>query len=890
MEGGTLKLPSGFGIWYNEKMKGSFRSLFWAGFLAILLSIPLEAETVTDLLNGLQKSFAAKDISAYAAAFGPEIRERESRAISLQMEKLRMKEVLIHRTAGEADREGEPASFLQVFFQSDVSAMLEVWRVTYGKSEGAWRILTKEVTGVVTGLYKISIPSGRAERASRVEIRHQDIRVTFEDAWVFHDNIEDQETALIVLGRGQFHFSPSSDTERHQLELRYKKNFIQDTLESGYFRFSDSFYRSNVSIEKAPPEKTPALSQADSNRAYSLFTLNYPRSFTIENSLTGGLLSFIPRGDQSVFELKGRKTGNLAYIYSPFSDDEIHLVSRDLDQVINLYTPEVKGEEGLKSFFVSFGEKFDVLRCDIEVDFQPERFYFSARARVEVGAQIDAMDSLKFNFNPAFDILRIYDQAGRELFYTQDKQRKLLYIYFIQPLKKNDPGAVEVFYRGTLEPEGTSQDVIGGRQYNDSYSLLEPRYDTYLYSQSAYWYPQPSDEDYFQASLRFSVPPDYLCIANGNLVEQGRLESVRRVMTLEKVGNSIFGFEVKKPVKYMSFIVGKFESVPNGNGPAPVEVRGYVASEIRGQRRSQVEEARSIVQTYTDLFGPFPYEKLNIVQRLAPTFGGHSPASFIVLNELPRLPALPARVTSNSPVDLSRYHEYYLAHEIAHQWWGQGLSWERYRDQWLSEGMAQFAAALYIRAKYGEEAYAGALKRFSQWTDRLADWGPITLGSRLSYLNFDAYQAIVYDRAAVALNLLRDLLGEATFFGGLRGFFEKHRYSLVRTGDFVRAMEQASGRDLQAFFKGWFDTHLLPQVRVVHEIVKRGDEHVLKIRVNQTRGVFVFPLWIRWEEDKKPVRKMLEIRAETQEFEFPVPVRPAKVKINPDRLVPGDFK
>lgn len=885
-----MKLTSWFVICYNNKVKGILRGFFWACAAVLLLSFPLSGQTVDDLLTGLQRSFASKDAAAFSGAFSPDIRERESALISAYMNKWRMNQVLFHQTSRDADREGEPGIFLQVFFQNDDSAMFEIWRVTFEKTGGGWRIRTKEVTGNITALYKIRIPSGRAERAARVEIRHQDIRVTFQDAWIFHDNIEDQETAMIIIGRGQFHFSPSSDTERHQLELRYKKNFIQDTLEYGYFRFSDSFFKSHITIEKAPPEKTPTLSQADSSRAYSLFAGYYPNSFTIENSLTGGLLSFIPRGEQAVFELKGKKTGDVAYIYSPFSDDEIQLVGRNPDQVINLYTPEIKSEEGLKSFFVSFGEKFDVRRTDVEVDFQPDKRYLSARARIEVSAQIDAVENLKFNFHPDFEILRIFDQDGRELFYTLDKQRKLLYVYFIRPLEKNALGAIEIYYRGTLEPPGPIQDVIPGGQYNETISFAEPRFDTFLYSQSAYWYPQPAEEDYFLSSLHFSIPPGYTCIANGELVEQGRLESVRRVMTLEKVGNTLYRFETKFPVKYLSFLVGRLERMSNGNSGGPVGIQGYVTSEIRVPRKSLVEDARAIVQAYATWFGPFPYEKLDVVQRLWPTSGGHSPASFIVLNEMPRsLSALPL-VTSKSPVDMPRYREYYLAHEIAHQWWGQAVTWESYRDQWLSEGLSQFAAALYARAKFGEEVYAGILKKFSQWTERLADWGPITLGSRLSYLNFDAYQAIVYDKAAIALNMLRDLIGEEMFFKGLRDFFEKYRYRPARTNNFIRSMEQASGRDLQVFFKGWFDTHVLPEVHVSQEILKRDDVFILKIRVNQTRGIFVFPLWVRWEENKKTVRKMMEIGAETQEFEFPAAARPTKIKINPDKFVPGDFR
>ena len=124
--------------------------------------------------------------------------------------------------------------------------------------------------------------------------------------------------------------------------------------------------------------------------------------------------------------MKTRKTGELSYIFSPFSDDEISLIRRDVETVPDHQPLHARPAErrGGREMFISFGEKFDVERYDIEVDFDPARLYLSARARITVRAQIDAVDSLKFNFNPALDILRVFDAEGRELFFTQDKFRE----------------------------------------------------------------------------------------------------------------------------------------------------------------------------------------------------------------------------------------------------------------------------------------------------------------------------------------------------------------------------------------------------------------------------------------------------------------------------------
>jgi hypothetical protein len=404
-------------------------------------------------------------------------------------------------------------------------------------------------------------------------------------------------------------------------------------------------------------------------------------------------------------------------------------------------------------------------------------------ARVEVAARVQDVDSLKFDFNPAFDILRVYDKAGRELFYTQDKSRQLLYIFLLQPLEKGQQTSIEVFYRGTLEPPIQTTDVLSDGQFESQISLIPPNYDNYLYSHSALWYPSSSEQDYFQSRLRISIPPDYVCVANGELVEEATVDEVRRVFTLEKIGNRISIFETRKPLKYLSFIVGKFDRTFAETQTGEPVLRLHVSEDIRGTRKNVLEDTRAVIQVYAGIFGPFPYEKLSIVQRVWPSAGGHSPASFLVLNELSRNQGAIMISDPQSPVDLPRYKEYILAHEIAHQWWGQALTGATYHDQWLSEGLAQYAAVRFLKTRYGEKSLPSILNKYVDWTEKKSHIGPITLGSRLSLFDFKGYQAVLYGKTCVALFLLSDLIGEDVFDRGLRAFFEAQSFQRVYQGD-----------------------------------------------------------------------------------------------------------
>ena len=856
---------------------------FLPGPAAAQVGLPAgPAEAPSALVERLQGFLQNRDLAAYLEAFRPDLRAAEEARLNVLFDDLKMTSVSLGTAGVKSAADGSGRVFVQAYFENEDSAIIESWTLALEKREAAWSVAGLDVTGTMTRLYKIRIPSGRAVRARRVEIRHVDIRMTFADAAVFYDNLPDAKTALVVVGRGRVVFTPGDANEKHQLDLLYKKDRIEDDIESVFVRCSPSGFDSVIDVETdgggAP------VSDTERDKAAAAFDRNYPRSFTIESSIDGSRLSFLPQGDETVLEFKGRKVGEMAYIYSPFADDEVNLYDHGKERAICLYRPETPSPP-LKRMFLSFAEKFDISSYALDLSFVPSSSRLSAKARIEVVPKVDLLDSLKFRFNPDLEILKITDDEGRELFYTVDKIRKILYVYFVSPAALGVPTSIEVFYRGRMVPAAPATDVISQLGLNDKIRV-RPRYETFFYTQAGFWYPGPAEEDYFTARLTLIVPPEFKCVANGELVAQGRREDMDDVAALEHAGNAVYTFVSRSPVKYLSFIVGKFDKGKERPGPVPVST--YVSSEIMDSKPGLVDQAADILDFYAGAFGPYPYEKLGIVLRLWPVFGGHSPASFIVLNEVPwRGEGFPAPV--DAPVDLSNWEDYFLAHEIAHQWWGQGVSFDSYKDQWLSEGLAQFAAASYLRRKYGQGAYAAILKKFSRWTEKKSFRGPVVMGSRLSYFDYNAYQAIVYDKAAQALFMLRDLIGPEAFDAGLRAFFEGHKYRAARTGDFIAAMEAASGRDLEAFFRGWLYDWELPDVRTTWTETAVAEGVRVDVRVTQIKGRFVFPLWIEWSRKGESGRTMIVVDEATETASLTLPGRPTRIRFNPDRAVPGKF-
>ena len=884
-------------IWYNIQVKRKipfpFSALFLGSFILGLIALPAAGQdaSLDAFAARLQKFLQDRDLASYGNAFIPEIREEQQAIISSYFDHLKMEQISVFPVRTRVPDQEEPILFFQVFFQNSYSALFETWKLTLVRGADGWEIKQKDVTGNLGNLYKIRIPADRVEKAVSVQIDHVDFKMTFQNAYVFYDNLPQIETALLIIGKGHVRFTPSEAIEKHQLDLIYKKDVIEGNLDYAFLRFSNSFFKNNIKIEGAVPaflDKTQA-EEALANQAYSLFSKHSLRYYAVQHSLIQEPLSFIPQGDETVIEFKGQKLGEFAYIYSSFAEEEINFYDNGNSRLISLYSPSEA--EGRKRMFIRFSQKFRVEHYDLDISFNPGNRFLSAKARIEFIPQVESLDSLKFRIDSKLEILRVYDTEKRELVFTQDKAGRVLYVYFLSPPAKEMATSIEIYYRGQVESPAEMTDVIAGPQYGDRVVFSPLQYDTYLYSQAVCWYPFPPADDYFTCRLRLIIPPDYSAVATGELVEKGTLNGVQRVTEIDKAGNSYFIFSSKFPVKYMSFIVGKFNTIQDIREPWPFQY--FVTDYIRFPKKNAQEEARSIVQFYENLFGPYPYGGLKVVHRAWTSMGGHSPASFVVLNDFPFSPdnslLSSLVVRSANPVDLSQWREYFLAHEIAHQWWGQGVTGAKYRDQWLSEGLAQFASVLYLKSKYNHRAFSAILKRFAYWTEKKSKWGPITIGSRLSYIDRYAYQSIIYNKVSLVLNMLLDLVGEEAFFGGLKDFFATYKYGPASTGDFFRAMEKASGRDLKPFFQNWFHSHLLPEVRTSSSILKGKDGYTLKIRVEQLGDVFVFPLWVAWEENSQARAEKMMVKDKIQEAEFVLSKKPGKIKINPDKAVPGKF-
>jgi hypothetical protein len=863
-------------------------SIFFCLYLFLPYALPYEQKDtyeVEEFIADLKESIEKRELDSYKQAFSTDLANVETERFKSFFKDFSMDTVSVVNVSVNKENSNQSRIFLTLSFENKYSIILDTWLIDVIRVNNKWEIFNKDTLGQTQSLYKLEMPSEKMERVRKVEINHRDISFSFRDSVVFYDNVPELETALIVIGEGEVTFTPSLPREQHHLELISNKRSIQNQIDCVYLRFSPDFFKNNIKIIKGTTGKK-AIEESEIELAQSLFTKNYPKSFTVKSSLTQDFFSVLPKSEEAIFEFKVDKFGEMTYIFSPFAFEEINLYQWKKDRIICLYSPPM--EENGKRMFISFGQKVDIRDYELDLSYEPKNYYFSGKSKIRFESNIANLNSIKFRLNPKLKILRVTDNEQNKLFFSQDDYRKTVYIYLLDRLSRGEIGEIDIYYSGSLSPLKEGTDAARGMSGQAEIEFIEKRDKSYLYSRSSYWYPVPSEDDYFTARLKLVLPSGYTAVSNGKRIHDSSKNPVQDNQSSDNEGYSINTFEVKNQIKYLAFIVGKMSL--EGEVKEPVLINYYRAPKTRSYEGDIFKTAGEIIDFYQNLFGPYPFDKLSIVRQVGKSQWGHSPPAFVVINDLPLMSQVSSRRRARSPVVLSSWDEYFLAHEIAHQWWGHGVSWETYHDQWISEGLAQYSASLYLKDKYGEEDFGDILKQFSIWTERNSEWGSITMGSRISHLDFEAYQSIIYNKTALVLNMLRDLLGDEMFFLGMQRFFFRNKYSAADTHKFRIIFNELARNDLDPFFNGWFDSYHLPEVKVSYSLDKNGADYILRFSVIQGERFFTFPLWLEWKENGNRVRKKLVVDKRVVNSDFKLKYKPKKIKVNPDKAVPGKFR
>ena len=359
--------------------------------------------------------------------------------------------------------------------------------------------------------------------------------------------------------------------------------------------------------------------------------------------------------------------------------------------------------------------------------------------------------------------------------------------------------------------------------------------------------------------------------------------------------------EVEKPVVIPG--LGRAVVNPSSAGPLPLAPSALLAS--------VADIASQAVQYYAGLFGPYPYPRLAIAQ--VPGSFGQGWPELVYLSTLSFLPK-----TERSEMGLNRggndlMGPAIIAHEIAHQWWGNLLGWQTYHDQWLSEGLASYAAALFLaQGKDGVRQFHDLLHLYKH--DLLAktsggatveSGGPIWLGQRLSNsMDPEGYSNIVYKKASWVLHMLRGLMtdpktdSDARFFRMLRDFVARHQGQSVSTEDFVRHAEKymTAANDLEHdhkldwFFNEWVYGTGIPTYTLHTEARELANgQYIVEGTITQSNVPEDFEMPVRvvglYARDKRATMGQVVVGSGESHFKFTVPRKPLRVTIDDENLL-----
>ncbi|MEM7356889.1 MAG: M1 family aminopeptidase, partial [Acidobacteriota bacterium] len=402
---------------------------------------------------------------------------------------------------------------------------------------------------------------------------------------------------------------------------------------------------------------------------------------------------------------------------------------------------------------------------------------------------------------------------------------------------------------------------------------------------------------------------------------------------------------IDHPTLAYSFEVGKFQTWTGRAGDVDVTLAIDVTLSKRINKKSREELLATVVDSlayFEKVFGPYPLDELTVVS----VDRGFSQSLFGFMT-----------LASANMLDTSIWtvllgfedRRTVVAHEVAHQWWGHQVAWQSYRDQWISEAMANYSAMLYARHRLNT---AGPLfvGPTSGWQEALTatlnggrtveSIGPLVLGERLqSSRSFSAYQAIVYKKGAVVVDMLARAYGEKVFVEILRHMIAAVSFRQISTETFVDLIGRISGGDLSGFAEQFIYGTGLPDVyyryefsptaegkwlvegaaqqrspyRYRHEVVERDDGgfDIARQRLDQAEmsdSKLVVPVQIAVFNPDSPqlkaekklghdprvtgnglVKGQLVLSGESSEFRFELDYEPKELWLDRDVEVFGQF-
>jgi aminopeptidase N len=353
------------------------------------------------------------------------------------------------------------------------------------------------------------------------------------------------------------------------------------------------------------------------------------------------------------------------------------------------------------------------------------------------------------------------------------------------------------------------------------------------------------------------APDHYQVVSNGIQVEESALDNHQKLTHYTET--------VPLATKVMVIGVADFAVQRSGDVQC-IPVYSWVYPEDREKGFYDYALATEILPFYIKNIGPYGYRKLANVQSKT-MFGGLENASAIFYAE--------------NSVKGTRASETLLAHEIAHQWFGNMATESDWKHLWLSEGFATYMTILYMENKYGADTARAMLKEdrdqviaFAEKTARPVVDSTVT--NYMQLLNANSYQ-----KGSWVLHMLRRHLGDSTFWKSIRTYYARYAGKNASTDDLRTVFQEVSGKDLTVFFRQWLFTGGLPELNMTWKY--NDKQKAVVLTVNQQQAVpFQFPLELAIETATGITTKPVTITNKQTVVTIPVAQKPRALIADPN--------
>lgn len=505
---------------------------------------------------------------------------------------------------------------------------------------------------------------------------------------------------------------------------------------------------------------------------------------------------------------------------------------------------------------------WDALHYEVELQVTPvavpNSVFIEGQTEITFTPVITALDTVDLHFHG----LEVSSVQLDGVDCNFSREGDLLYVAMPEPHNPGEELHLSVAYSGN--PEITFQMVTQVGIFHPSENVIFTHADPFG---ARNWMPC-WDEPWDKATIRqkLTFPSEFVVVANGTFEDSTMMGDWTEW---------VYFMEQPITTYLISFCGSNYASFEQTAGS--VAIKHFVYPGHLALAQTDWARVPEMIEAFSGYFGPYPFETFGYAE--APVFGGSGAMENQTIVTFGNL-----LITGNG------IYEDIAAHELAHMWFGDAVSYIDWPEMWLSEGFAKYAEALWHEHLDGMNGYFQEMS-----TIQTAYYGWENVSNPLPIYDPPwniIWSELTYEKPAAVLNMLRYHLGDENFFAVLQDYATQHQYGNASTGDFAAIVAQISGEDYTWFFDQWIYEAGYPSIEYFATWEPQGGEQRVTLSVAQTQGE-VMPrfrtdadLYLFCGGDTIIQRVTIEA-LDTQEIEFVTANAPDSVQLDPTSWILG---